>query len=72
MQKTMMAEGIIDILPHLAAICLETPEFHGLPVPDLAQDVEPVTPEEIVQIQTRSLLHAVITSFLLLNIYIIF
>jgi len=52
MQKAMVAEGIVDILPHFAAICLETPELHTLSVAYFAQDMELVTPEKIVEKET--------------------
>jgi hypothetical protein len=49
MQKAAMAEGIIDIPPHFAAICLESSELQALSVPVLPQYVQIITPEEIIQ-----------------------
>jgi hypothetical protein len=48
MHETTMAEGIVYVLPHLAAVCFETSELHGLPVSYLSQNFEFVTPEKIV------------------------
>jgi hypothetical protein len=57
MQKTTMAEGIVYVLPHPVAVCFEPSELQGLAVSYLAQDMQLVAPEEIIQMQPRPLFH---------------
>jgi hypothetical protein len=53
MQKTTMAEGIVDILPHLAAISFKSLQFQRLSVPYLPEHMQFVAPEEIIQTEFR-------------------
>ena len=57
MQKAAVAEGIIDIPAHLAAICFEPFQLQALSVPVLPQYVQIITPEEIIQRDIRLPLH---------------
>jgi hypothetical protein len=71
MQEAAVTEGIVDILPHPGAIGLEPPELQSLSIPDLSQHVQFVTPEKIVEMQSRLILHRHHLAYIVKQLYYI-
>jgi hypothetical protein len=57
MQEAVMAERIVYVPFHFPAISLETLQFKAALVPYLAEHVQVVTPEKVVQSQVSTLPH---------------
>jgi hypothetical protein len=58
MKKTVVAEGIVDILLHPFAVGPETPQLEGIRIAKLPQHVQVIAPVEIVQLQLGRFSHA--------------
>jgi hypothetical protein len=70
MQKATMAEGIVNVPSHLAAVGLEALQFEILPFPDFSEYMKFVAPEQIIEEYASDSFHLFITSFSILDNYI--